>query len=131
MKQINVSKFARNLAGYQQCKEGYKGPHEEAINKYINLLPHGSGIDAGVKFNFDESKPDKLVFSFGFHHMDENGYYDGWSDHKLIITPDLEYGYKIRITGKDRNTIKDYLYQLFYEYFYYDIKEPTFKPVTP
>ena len=76
-------------------------------------LPSGSGIDSGVKFNFDVSTPEKLVFTFGYHHMNDGGYYDGWTDHQLIVTPSLQFGFHIRITGRDRNQVKDYLYETF------------------
>jgi hypothetical protein len=128
MKPINVSKFARHLAAFTQCKEEYKQPHEDAIEEYLEFLPHGSGIDSGVVFVWKDSKPDKLVFTFGYHHMDENGGYDGWTHHELIITPDLQHGYKIKITGKDRNNTKEYLYELFSEVFSFDPSEPTFAP---
>ena len=85
----------------------------EIIEEETGNLPSGSGIDSGVKFDFDASTPEKLVFLFGFHHMNEVGYYDGWTDHSLIVTPSLQFGFHIRITGKDRNDVKDYLYETF------------------
>jgi hypothetical protein len=46
--------------------------------------------------------------------MDENGYYDGWTNHKLIVKPELsESGFDLHITGPDKNFVKDYLYDLF------------------
>jgi hypothetical protein len=130
MQTINVSKFARHLAGYQQCKPDYKQPHKDAIMNMCEHLPHGSGLDCGVIFNFDESTPDKLVFMADFHHINDSGYYDGWSKHKVIITPSLQYGLSLRITGLDRNYIKDYLHELFSVVFSFDPSEPTFEPVT-
>ena len=41
--------------------------------------------------------------------MDEHGGYDGWTEHKIIVTPSLVYGFELRVTGKDRNDIKDYI----------------------
>jgi len=41
------------------------------------------------------------------------GYHDGWTDHQLIVTPSLQFGFHIRITGKDRNQTKDYLHETF------------------
>ena len=76
-------------------------------------LPSGSGIDSAPRFDFDASTPEKLVFTFGYHHMNENGMYDGWTEHSLIVTPSLQFGFHIRITGKDRNQTKDYLYEIF------------------
>ena len=85
----------------------------ETIETETENLPSGSGIGSGVKFDFDASTPEKLVFLFGYHHMDSNGYYNGWTDHQLIVTPSLQFGFHIRITGKDRNRTKDYLYETF------------------
>jgi len=85
----------------------------ETIEKETAELPSGSGIDSAPKFDFDASTPEKLVFDFGYHHMNEVGYYDGWTDHRLIVTPSLQFGFHLRITGKDRNQTKDYLYEIF------------------
>ena len=76
-------------------------------------LPSGAGIDHAPQFDFDKSTPEKLVFKLGYHHMDQNGFYDGWTDHSLIVTPSLQFGFSIRITGRDRNQTKDYLHETF------------------
>ena len=76
-------------------------------------LPSGSGIDAGCKILVEESHKDRIVIQTEFHHMNEVGYYDGWTHHKIIVTPSLIYGFDLRITGRDRNGIKEYLGQLF------------------
>ena len=85
----------------------------KTIEEETAELPSGSGIDSAPKFDFDASTPEKLVFDFGYHHMNENGMYDGWTEHSLIVTPSLQFGFRIRITGKDRNQVKDYLYETF------------------
>lgn len=87
--------------------------HSEALDQFDALLPSGSGLDCGVKIDRQRSKADRLVFTFSFHHMNEVGMYDGWSEHELIITPSLQFGFEQRITGKDRNDIKEYLYDVF------------------
>ena len=46
-----------------------------------------------------------------FHHM-KHGYYVGCTDHEIIVTA-THCGPEIRVTGKDRNGIKDYLAELF------------------
>jgi len=75
-----------------------------------NCLPSGSGIDSGCEIDLVRSKPERIVISLGYHHMSEHGYYDGWTYHDVVITPSLQFGYNLRITGRDRNQIKDYLY---------------------
>ena len=88
--------------------------HEDRINTIVKQhLPHGSGFDSGTKFDFERSTPDRLIFGADFHHMSEHGYYDGWSVHQVIVTPSLAFGFNIRITGKDRWQIKDYIADTF------------------
>lgn len=117
---INLSELSNLFNAWQTCNAEWKEKHEERINELMGYLPHGSGIDHGVVFDWKTSKTLRLVFSFGFHHMVE-GSYDGWTEHKLIITPDFISGFNLRITGRDRDMIKDYLYQVFNEVFYTDI----------
>lgn len=82
---------------------------KEAIETLTrDFLPSGSGFNNGTKFDFDRSKRSKLVFHTSFHHMDENGYYDGWTDHTVTITPSFD-GIEVKVSGRNRNDIKDYI----------------------
>ena len=45
--------------------------------------------------------------------MDENGFYDGWTSHDIIVRPSLSSDIYIRITGSNRNDFKDYAHDLF------------------
>jgi hypothetical protein len=78
-----------------------------------NCLPSGSGIDCGTTLDRDRCTESKLVFLLAYHHMNENGMYDGWTEHTVIVTPSFN-GIDIRITGRDRNQIKDYLHDVFH-----------------
>lgn len=80
-----------------------------------NCLPSGSGIDNGCSIDLVRSKPDRLVIETSFHHMNDGGYYDGWTEHEVIVTPSLQFGLNLRITGRDKRDIKNYLYDVFYE----------------
>lgn len=119
---VNLSKIAHNLEwienlkGDEQKEKTYKPVAIERIMSECVDLPHGSGLDNGVSIDLNRSKSDKIVFNTEFHHMNENGYYDGWTSHSLIVTPKFG-GYDLRITGKNRNGIKEYLYDLFYNVF--------------
>lgn len=118
MKTTIIKHIARNLEWYRgllaspEASEKWMGECLTRIYKLNKELPHGSGIDAGCEIDENRSTKNKIVISFGFHHMDENGMYDGWTNHDLIIRPDFD-GFKIKITGPDRNFIKDYLCSLF------------------
>lgn len=74
-----------------------------------HALPSGSGFDSGITLNYEESKPDRIVLNADFHHMTEHGYYDGWTEHKIIITPSLAFGFCVSVSGTNRNDIKEYI----------------------
>ena len=80
-------------------------------------LPDGSGFNSGTQFILNESNRNKLVFTAPFHHINSGGYYDGWTHHKIIVTPDLCFGFNIKITGKNRCGIKDYIESCFTDLF--------------
>lgn len=88
--------------------------HEETINAIVKqIMPSGSGIDCGTKIDLDKSSGEKLVFTFGFHHMNEGGYYDGWTEHTLTVKSSLQFGIELTISGRNRNYIKEYLYDTY------------------
>lgn len=78
-----------------------------------NVLPSGSGWDNGTRYDHDRSTPNHLVLYGSWHHMDDNGSYDGWTDHEIHVRPSLAFGFDLRVTGRDRNEIKDYLAEMF------------------
>jgi len=83
-----------------------------------NYLPSGSGIDSSNKIDLEKSGPEKIIINSGFHVMDQNGFYAGWIDYKVIISASLQFDYNIKIIGnfaKNRNALglKDYLQELY------------------
>ena len=88
----------------------WKARHTHAINWLVrNYLPSGSGIDTGTHFYPDKQKLKSIRFSLSFHHMNDTGMYDGWTDHEVIVTASLSCGFELHVTGRDRNQIKEYL----------------------
>jgi hypothetical protein len=112
--------IASLLATIDRCRSNnnveWRDRHQDTLDAMLKRhLPSGSGIDSGSKLLEDQCKSNKLVFSADFHHMTEPGFYDGWSEHLVIVTPSLEFGAVIKITGRDRNAIKEYLHDLFHQ----------------
>ena len=110
--------IARSFQAMQNCLEcgnsEWVTRHQETIEHIIkNQMPSGSGVDHGTTFDFDGSTPNKLIFNVSFHHMNDSGMYDGWTDHNIIVTPDLAFGFVLRVTGRNRNNIKDHLDEIF------------------
>jgi hypothetical protein len=88
--------------------------HSETIEQLVrDFMPSGSGWDCGTKIDLGASHADKLVLYGEFHHMDENGMYDGWTSHVVTVTPSLLNDFNIRISGRDRDEIKEYLHEMF------------------
>lgn len=110
--------IASRLAAIENCRKHGNSEwidrHTEWIEDILKeKLPSGSGFDSGTLLNWERSTPNKLIFLTSFHHMDEHGGYDGWTEHEVIVTPDLASGFNLRVTGRDRNGIKDYIGDIF------------------
>lgn len=78
-----------------------------------NFLPRGAGFDNGCTLHYVGKSGSKIVIATSFHHMDNNGSYDGWTEHTITVTPDLASGFNLRISGRDKHDIKDFIAQVF------------------
>jgi hypothetical protein len=87
--------------------------HADQLAELIAKLPSGAGIDNGTQLDMDRSAHDCLVFITSFHHMDEFGGYDGWTDHVVKVRQSFVYGLDVTVSGRDRNNIKDHLVEVF------------------
>lgn len=118
MKTKLYKKIASLLHAIENCRKQHNRDwikkHTAALEALVTeYMPSGAGFDDGVRFSFDESKPDKLIFYTQFHHMDDIGYYDGWTNHKVIVTPSLAFDFELEVTGEDKNEIHDYIADVF------------------
>jgi hypothetical protein len=113
--------LALSFDAYLRCLEGqYLNPDAEGNNREVvericrDYLPGGSGFDVGTTFSLDDSSSECLVLYTSFHHMDEHGGYDGWTDHVIKVKPSLAYGFDLEIEGEDRDGIHDYIADTFH-----------------
>jgi len=83
----------------------------ERVLDYIqaHLLPSGSGFDAGIKIDRARSSGTELRLEVPFHHLSEHGYYAGWTEHRVSVYPSLVHDITMKITGRDRDQIQDYI----------------------
>ena len=110
--------LASKLDAIENCKRLGNGEwvnrHTDDIAQLVaDYMPTGSGFDSGTDIDWQKSSVDKLVFTTSFHHMDENGSYCGWSDHNITVKPSLAFGYRLSISGRNVNDIKEYMYETF------------------
>ena len=120
--------LAGALIALRNCQNSknteWEGRHHDRIEKLTkDFMPSGSGINSGTDFDFAVSKPERLVFTTSFHHMNDGGSYDGWTDHTVIVTPSLWNDFDLRITGRNRKDIKDYLHDVFREALRQEVEE--------
>jgi len=82
-----------------------------SLAKLVELIPSGGGIDRGPRTWDDvEISSNAIRFEVGYHHMNENGFYDGWTDHTIVIRPAFD-GVEVRVSGRNRGEVKDMLHQ--------------------
>lgn len=115
-----IGRLHRSLAGDQTHGEELS---RDALKRLAGMLPSGSGINCGTTIDYPLSTENKIVLLTSFHHMDDVGMYDGWTEHKLTITPTFT-GFNIAITGRNRNDIKDYLCDVYSASLRTEIEQP-------
>ncbi len=81
------------------------------MQQLVGTLPHGAGIDGDLKVK--RCTGQHITITFDFHHMDENGGYDGWSYYAIFCTATFS-GVDVRVQGRDAGGTKDYLADLFH-----------------
>ena len=118
MERYLYSELASKVCAMRNCEKTgnaeWRDKHEDSILDLCReYLPSGSGFDAGSHIHFDASHAEKLVFTTSYHHMNEHGYYDGWTEHTVTITPSFIGGFNIRVSGRDRDGIKEYIAESF------------------
>jgi len=92
--------------------EEWQQAWQELLEKCEELLPSGSGFDAGTEIEYAGS--DKIVLRTAYHHMID-GYYDGWTEHVITVVPSLTHGFDIRVGGRNKNDVKGYIAEVFYD----------------
>lgn len=111
------AQIAQLIEARVNCKKSgndeWFGKHGESIIELVKNFPSGSGFDSGTTIDFDRSTPNRLIFLTSYHHMNNGGMYDGWTEHEIRIKPDLASGFEMVISGRDRNDIKEYIAQMF------------------
>jgi len=106
-----------NVVRKDQDGNLWEDNHFDSIQNIIDeYLPSGSGIDSNTTLDFDASKKEKLVLNSSYHVMNDTGYYNGWIDYRVIITPSLQFGFDIKIVGnfgKYRDDLYEYLIEVY------------------
>lgn len=109
-------KLASTIAAIENCKRSdnseWLEKHETTLAELLERMPSGSGFDNGTTLD-ESSSFEKLIFNTSFHHMDDNGSYDGWTEHRITVTGSMLYGFTTKVSGPDKRQIKDYIGECF------------------
>ncbi len=81
---------------------------DERLDQLIDSLPSGSGIDAGVEL-LNESEPSFITLDVPYHALNDVGYYVGWVNFRITVTPDLRFqtGFGLDVECLDDETPED------------------------
>lgn len=118
MRQSLYTRLASLVLAIRNCEKTGNGEWlEKHGNRADSLvrqhMPSGSGFDRGTALDIEASNAEKLVFYTWFHHMDEHGSYDGWTEHVVTVKASLAYGFTVTVSGRDRNGIKEFIADTF------------------
>jgi hypothetical protein len=117
MQTTKIQAIASTIDALKHCLETKNTEwierHRARLSQLERTLPSGSGIDCGTKIAIDKSNADRVVLTFSYHHMNEAGFYEGWTEHTAIIRPAFN-GLNIRITGSNRNDCKEYFHEVYH-----------------
>ena len=101
----------------------WKHKHRDTIETLAkDYLPRGSGFNRGTTVDIDatiermgnrQCRGEMLILNTSFHHMNDGGYYDRWTEHPIRVRPSFD-GVSIIISGSDHHRWKDYAYECFY-----------------
>lgn len=108
--------LAQAIQAKGSCNAEWRDIWYLRIENLMETAPSGSGIDSGTKLLITACSDTRLTFGTAFHHMDDNGYYAGWTQHTVVVTATLTGSPSIVVKGRNRNDIKEYLAELFSEW---------------
>jgi len=122
--------ISRGLQAMANCEHSgnteWLPKHRERVLAIVKATaPSGSGIDCGTELDLENSTSERLVFTLSFHHMNEHGSYDGWSNHEIVVKSSLAFGLDVKVKGQNRNDVKDYLHEVYAEWLRTEIDEFT------
>lgn len=110
-----ATKIAGLIQAIRNCEANgnkeWLATHTKALHAIS--LPSGAGFDRGTIIDIHASTPSRLVFQTAFHHMNDVGYYDGWTEH--TVTAVATFGTpEIKVSGSN-SEFKDYIGHVFHD----------------
>ena len=112
-----AARLANTIQAIRNCRQSgnkeWLDKHTETLKELMQGLPSGAGFDNGTKLDEPACNAMALRFNTSFHHMNEHGYYDGWTDHTVTVRPTFD-GLAITVSGVNCNDVKDIIADAFH-----------------
>lgn len=121
MKNLLYKEMAARAGALGRCRASnnkeWEYKHGKVMDKLLDLLPHGSGLDGEWGWDDDKSHDECVVLRMSFHTMDQWGGYDRWVDFRVVVVASLVFGFNLRIVGNfgKYQDVKEYLYDILRE----------------
>ena len=97
------------------AREANDAQRDPLIDEIENeILPSGSGFDAGCKIDREMFSRATFCLSFGYHHMNDTGFYTGWTEHTVKVRADFQSEVDLKISHV-RDPFAEYVYDTFYD----------------
>ena len=116
--EFTYKQIAREGQAATECTGDYRAAALERLETLErHYLPYGSGFDSGS--HIVDAGKQKIIIKSSYHAMDDNGYYDGWYDFTITVTPSFSStGFEAKIAGRfgKRQDIKDYILDEFWRH---------------
>lgn len=118
--------LARTLGWNPPEGSEWEGVREARLDSLLRTAPRGAGVC--TIHLWEESKPERMVFEFDYHHDDdENPRAYGYTNHKVRAYPCPQFDFRLTVTGweGDYKTYgtRDYLGDLFHTWLSSSVEE--------
>lgn len=82
-------------------------------NRIEDSLPGGSGFDLGT--TIERVTDQNIVFWTAVHRMEPKGVYDGWTEHRVVVSPATGLVIHIDMSIANLNHVRDRIEKVFNE----------------
>lgn len=76
--------------------------------KLVDHVPTWSGMP--LEPSDVEVTSAAIRYEVSYHHMNDTGYYDGWTEHTVVVRPAFE-SVDVRVSGRNRQDVKELIHE--------------------
>lgn len=115
MENTLANEFAFTILQIKNCRNSKNHEFLNIAEQRLSRLTKDfieSGPIESVYCSIDDSSLEKIVFHVTFHHMNDLGYYCGYTEHKVTIRQTF-IGLCVTVSGQNKRDCKIYIADVF------------------